>query len=103
MTRGEGGPWPDTLAARMRRAFRVLGLLSILAASRAQADGEIVTDVRVHDAVRTEEETVRSIAGISIGEQLQSDTLDIARERLLTGINEADIRNVPSGTVPVAK
>jgi outer membrane protein assembly factor BamA len=84
MTRGEGGPWPDTLAARMRRAFRVLGLLSILAASRAQADGEIVTDVRVHDAVRTEEETVRSIAGISIGEQLQSDTLDIARERLHT-------------------
>jgi hypothetical protein len=35
--------------------------------------------------------------------QSLTDVLNIARERLLTGINEADIRNVPSGTVPVAK
>ena len=44
--------------------------------------GEIITDVRVKGAARTDEETVRSIAGVSIGELLQPDTLDVMRERL---------------------
>ncbi len=48
------------------------------------AQEEIITDVRVKNAVRTNEETVRSIAGISIGDRLMPDTLDHVRERLYT-------------------
>jgi hypothetical protein len=35
--------------------------------------------------------------------QSLTDVLNIARERLLTGIDKSAIRNAPSGTVPVAK
>ena len=60
----------------------VLVLLAIsLTAGRAWAMGEIITDVRVLGAARTDEETVRSIAGVSIGEILQPDTLDVVREQ----------------------
>lgn len=75
----------------MRSLACVVVVLGILVSSRAQAQQEVITDVRVVNAVRTNEETVRSIAGISIGEPLLSDTLDIARERLHTSGMFADI------------
>jgi len=55
-----------------------------LTAAPAWAVDEIITDVRVLNAVRTDEATVRSIAGLSIGQFLQPDTLDLVRERLHT-------------------
>jgi outer membrane protein assembly factor BamA len=57
-------------------------LLGLLAAAPTLAQEEVITDVRVLNAVRTNEETVRSIAGLSIGDTLHTDTLDVARERL---------------------
>jgi outer membrane protein insertion porin family len=64
-----------------------LGLL----ARGAYAQEETITDVKVVNAVRTNEETVRSIAGISIGDTLHTDTLDVARERLHTSGMFADV------------
>ena len=55
-----------------------------LAASPALAVGEEITDVRVLGNQRTEESTVRSVAGIAIGDTLEMDTLDMVRERLNT-------------------
>jgi outer membrane protein insertion porin family len=70
---------------------RALPFLLLLGASSALAQQEVITDVKVRGAVRTDEETVRSIAGIDIGDFLESDTLDIARERLHTAGLFADI------------
>jgi outer membrane protein assembly factor BamA len=75
----------------MHRLARALALLGLLASARVSAQEEIITDVRVLNAVRTDEETVRSIAGISIGDSLHTDTLDIARERLHTSGLFADV------------
>jgi outer membrane protein assembly factor BamA len=58
---------------------------------RAFAVGEQITDVRVLDNQRTEESTVRSIAGLSIGDTLEADTLDTVRERLNTTGLFADV------------
>src|SRR6478672_765992 len=67
------------------RWVSVVGLVAAtLASGRAMAIGEQITDVRVLDNQRTEESTVRSIAGVSIGDTLEADTLDRARERLNT-------------------
>jgi outer membrane protein assembly factor BamA len=44
--------------------------------------GEVITDVRVLDNQRTEEDTIRSIAGVKIGDTLELDTLEAVRERL---------------------
>jgi outer membrane protein assembly factor BamA len=55
-----------------------------MAAARAWAQDEVITDVQVKNAVRTSEETVRSIAGLAIGDSLRTDTLDAVRERLHT-------------------
>ena len=74
----------------MRRFLAGL-LLGIACSSTALAQEEMITDVRVLNAVRTNEETVRSIAGISIGDTLHSDTLDIARERLHSAGLFADV------------
>src|SRR5262245_48156365 len=60
------------------------GIVLALVAGTAQAIGEPITDVRVMDNSRTEESTVRSIAGVAIGDTLEVDTLDRARERLNT-------------------
>ena len=57
----------------------------------AWAIDEIITDVRVRNAVRTEPETVQSIAGISIGDIMQTDTLDVVRERLYSSGMFADV------------
>jgi outer membrane protein assembly factor BamA len=62
-----------------------------LSATRAWAMGEPITDVRVRGAARTDEETVRSIGGVSIGQTLESDTLDVVRERLHTAGLFSDI------------
>ena len=62
-----------------------------LARAGACAVGEQITDVRVLDNQRTEESTVRSIAGISIGDTLEADTLDTVRERLNTTGLFADV------------
>ena len=75
----------------MHQLGRALALLCLLGATRALAQEEVITDVRVLNAVRTEEVTVRSIAGLSIGDTLHSDTLDIARERLHTSGMFADV------------
>jgi outer membrane protein insertion porin family len=70
--------------------MRILSLLGVaaicaLAAPRAAlAIGEVVTDVRVRENARTEEETIRSIAGIHIGDTMEVHTLEVVRERLNT-------------------
>ena len=68
----------------MHRFARALAIFLLLGSSMALAQEEVITDVKVRGAVRTDEETVRSIAGISIGDTMASDTLDVARERLHT-------------------
>jgi outer membrane protein insertion porin family len=65
--------------------------MSALTPRPAFAVGEKITDVRVLDNQRTEESTVRSIAGISIGDTLAEDTLDVVRERLNTAGLFADV------------
>ncbi len=62
-----------------------------LSPARALAVGEQITDIRVLDNQRTEESTVRSIAGVSIGDTLEADTLDTVRERLNTTGLFADV------------
>jgi outer membrane protein insertion porin family len=75
----------------MQRSICAALVSTVLFASAAYAQEEIIRDVRVQNAVRTTEETVRSIAGISIGDTLYNDTLDIARERLKTSGMFADV------------
>src|SRR5262245_27641770 len=65
-------------------AAATLVALSAMDGGRALAIGEAITDVRILDNQRTEEATVRSIAGIAIGDTLEADTLDKVRERLNT-------------------
>jgi outer membrane protein insertion porin family len=79
-------------------ATRVVSLAALMALGlawaaprRALAVGEAITDVRVLDNQRTEETTVRSIAGVTIGDTLEADTLDVVRERLNTTGLFADV------------
>jgi outer membrane protein assembly factor BamA len=60
-------------------------------ARRAHAVGEEITDVRVLGNSRTEESTIRSIAGVSIGDTMEIDTLDRVRDRLNTAGLFADV------------
>ena len=74
------------------RSLAFLALLVIsLTAARTWAMGEVITDIRIQDAVRTDEVTVRSIAGLSMGQILQPDTLDVVRERLHSSGLFADV------------
>ncbi len=57
-------------------------LCLLLSSAPALAVGEVITDVRVLDNQRTEEDTIRSIAGVRIGDTLELDTLETVRERL---------------------
>jgi outer membrane protein insertion porin family len=75
----------------MQLLLRVTVLLCVFAATRAFAQEEVITDVQVKGALRTSEQTVRSISGIDIGDTLHNDTLDTARERLHTSGMFADI------------
>ena len=72
-------------------AALVATLVLILTARPALAVGERVTDVRIVGNVRTGEDTVRSLAGIRIGDTLESDTLASVRERLNTAGLFADV------------
>jgi outer membrane protein insertion porin family len=74
------------LAARLIKPFLtlVLALSPALMPAAALAVGENITDVRILDNQRTAEDTVRSIAGVKIGDTLESDTLERVRERLNT-------------------
>jgi outer membrane protein assembly factor BamA len=87
-------PWSMAslrLSARGALVAAAIGIGIALSPGRALAVGEQITDVRVLDNQRTEESTVRSIAGISIGDTLESDTLDTVRERLNTTGLFADV------------
>src|SRR5262245_4055775 len=77
-------------AYRLATGLILPGVL-VLGAARAWAVGEIITDIRVQDNVRTAEDTIRSISGLSIGEELQMETLEIVRERLNTSGLFADV------------
>jgi len=79
------------LASRGALLASIFGLALGLDAAPAFAIGEVITDVRILDNQRTEETTVRSIAGVVIGDTLQSDTLDTVRERLNTTGLFADV------------
>ncbi len=80
-----------TRARSLGLAFAVVVVGLVVAPARALAIGETIVDVRILDNQRTEESTVRSIAGISNGEVLESDTLDKVRERLNTTGLFADV------------
>jgi outer membrane protein insertion porin family len=77
--------------ARATAIAYALGLGIALASAPALAIGEEITDVRVLGNQRTEESTVRSVAGIAIGDTLETDTLDMVRERLNTTGLFADV------------
>ena len=79
------------LAARGTLAIALIAIGIATFARPAFAVGEAITDVRVLDNQRTEESTVRSVAGISIGDTLEADTLDLVRERLNTTGLFADV------------
>lgn len=65
------------------RCARLLVVAAItLASVRAHATGEVITEVRIAGNQRTGEDTVRSMAGVNIGDFLEADTLDTVRERL---------------------
>src|SRR5881394_576501 len=75
-----------------RACAPVVAAVAILAATgTAHALGEKVVDVRVMGAVRTDESTVRSIAGIRIGDVLENESLSLVRERLNTTGLFADV------------
>src|SRR4029078_9632148 len=88
------------MLSRMRRLMKVsratliafaVGVGFALISTPARAVGEEITDVRVVGNQRTDEATVRSIAGVSIGDTLETDTLDKIRERLNTRGLFADV------------
>ena len=82
---------PPGLLARVIRIALVAGAVTTLAPARAFAVGEEITDIRVLGNQRTEESTIRSIAGISIGNTVETDTMDMIRERLNTAGLFADV------------
>jgi outer membrane protein assembly factor BamA len=53
--------------------------------------GEQITDVKVLGNVRTGEDTIRSLAGVDIGDSLETDTLASVRERLNSSGLFADV------------
>jgi outer membrane protein insertion porin family len=77
--------------------LRPLLLLTTLVAAMvgnigiARAVGERITDVRVMGNSRTTEDTIRSLAGVRIGETLDADTLQTVRARLNTAGLFADL------------
>jgi outer membrane protein insertion porin family len=77
--------------ARATLVACVVGLGMAMTTAPALAVGEEITDVRVMGNQRTEESTVRSVAGVSIGDTMEVDTLDMVRERLNTTGLFADV------------
>jgi len=68
-----------------------VALALVATSGSAWAMGERVIDVRILGAVRTDESTVRSIAGLQIGDTLENETLALVRERLNTTGLFADV------------
>ena len=58
--------------------------LMLLAPRAALSIGEVIRDIRVRDNARTDDETIRSLAGITIGDTMELQTLEAVRERLNT-------------------
>jgi outer membrane protein assembly factor BamA len=69
----------------------VIGLAATLVSATALAVGEEITDVRIMGNNRTDESTIRSVSGVSIGDTMEMDTLDTVRERLNTTGLFADV------------
>jgi outer membrane protein insertion porin family len=80
-----------TRARSLGFALAVVVVVLVVAPARAFAIGETIVDVRILDNQRTEESTVRSIAGVANGDVLEGDTLDKVRERLNTTGLFADV------------
>src|SRR3569833_447877 len=73
-------------------ALAVITLAAIVThGGAALALGERVVDNRVSGAQRTDESTIRSIAGLRIGDTMENDTLAAVRERLNTTGLFADV------------
>jgi len=76
--RGSSVPW---LPSRSRQLDRRAG----------GGEGRGITDIRVHNAVRTDEETVRSIAGVSIANTCSrirwTSCASVAHLRLVADVN----------------
>ena len=72
-------------------ACLLAGAFALATPRAALALGEVIRDVLIRDNARTEEETVRSIAGVTIGETLEINTLEMVRERLNTSGLFADV------------
>ncbi|HEY0715772.1 MAG TPA: POTRA domain-containing protein, partial [Polyangia bacterium] len=69
----------------MRLLACLVGAALVVAAPRAAYSiGEVIRDIRVSDNSRTDDETIRSIAGVTIGETMEVETLESVRERLNT-------------------
>ncbi len=79
------------MAATVVLPAMAFAIVVLLAPARAWAVGESITDVRILGNSRTAEDTVRSIAGVKIGDTLELDTLDLTRERLQTAGLFADV------------
>lgn len=82
--------WPRRGQAALLTGL-VLAVALVLGPGRAWAVGERIADVRVMGNVRTAEETIRSLAGVQIGDTLEVDTLASVRERLNTAGLFADV------------
>ena len=60
-------------------------------ASPALAIDETITDIKIRENNRTSEDTIRAMAGADIGDDLESDTLEMIRERLNNSGMFADV------------
>jgi outer membrane protein assembly factor BamA len=76
------------LACLVRAAL--LGAL-LLAPRAAFSIGEVIRDIRVRDNARTDDDTIRSLAGVSVGDTMELQTLETVRERLNTSGLFADV------------
>jgi outer membrane protein insertion porin family len=69
----------------MRFLACLVGAALVVAAPRAAYSiGEVIRDIRVADNSRTDDETIRSLAGVNIGDTMEVETLEAVRERLNT-------------------
>jgi outer membrane protein insertion porin family len=75
----------------MQQLLRAIALICVFTAARAWAQEEVITDVQVKGTFRTSEQTVSDIAGVSRGDPLRHDTLEMARDRLHTSGLFADV------------
>jgi len=77
---------------RLRWVSAALAVTAIVTyGGAAHAIGERIVDIRVSGAQRTDESTIRSIAGLRIGDTMENDTLGLVRERLNTTGLFADV------------